>query len=410
MTTTFLQTRAAGLAGLVLVFLSNCAPSEVAPPPRDGAATDTVADAPRDLPGGDGDAVADNTPADVLRDSPCSDGGTCSGGQRCDPARLRCVDCLAADHCGGATPVCASGRCVAATPCTSSRMCPGQVCDLNAMRCVDCVTDAECDPGQRCVANVCGAPIACRSSRDCSAGGLVCNVAQMRCVECLEDRDCAMGSACTTGNVCRVSACTASARRCVSATRLAVCDARGAAETETDCASGEVCTGGECRRLLCAPGAASCESTSARRTCNADGMAYTVAACAAGETCIAGECRRPGCTAWRGDMHLDDRAPRVQRGRDDLLHDDLPIRADLLWRCVRRGARVPRRADALRSGLRRPPARRSELRPLRQRLPRGRRVRRRDMRGRDGADDHRASGSRAGHVARRACTGDRRPR
>jgi len=289
MTTSLLHLRAAALVGLALAFFSNCTPSEVAP-------RDAAADAPRDLPDGDADAAADGGPADVTRDGPCGDGGVCGGGQRCDPARMRCVDCLAADHCSGSTPVCASGRCVAATPCNSSRMCPGQVCDLAQMRCVDCVTDAECDAGQRCVASVCVAPVTCRSSRDCSAGGLVCNVAQMRCVECLEDRDCAMGSACTTGNVCRVSACTPGARRCVGTTRLATCDMRGVAETEADCATGELCTGGECRRLLCVPGAASCESAMTRRSCNADGMAYTVTACAAGETCTSGECRRPGCT------------------------------------------------------------------------------------------------------------------
>jgi hypothetical protein len=52
MTTTFLQTRAAGLAGLVLVFLSNCAPSEVALRPETARRQTRSPTLPRDLPAG----------------------------------------------------------------------------------------------------------------------------------------------------------------------------------------------------------------------------------------------------------------------------------------------------------------------------------------------------------------------
>ena len=45
--------------------------------------------------------------------------------------------CVSAAQCAGETPVCESNRCVAATACASSRMCPGRVCDVALGRCVE---------------------------------------------------------------------------------------------------------------------------------------------------------------------------------------------------------------------------------------------------------------------------------
>lgn len=131
----------------------------------------------------------------------CMSSRECSAlGLVCDIASSRCVECVTAVDCLGASQVCRANACVTVTPCTTSRMCPGQVCDLGAGFCVDCVADGDCAAGQVCTANVCGAaPTPCVSDRECSTSMQVCDVARGVCVDCVRDADCGAGQHCVAG-------------------------------------------------------------------------------------------------------------------------------------------------------------------------------------------------------------------
>ncbi len=278
------------------LLLSACAPKPI--PPLDAAADRINADATADLTP---DVAADAVP-DVGGDAPaaCRVTADCGVGRYCDAPRGRCVECLLQDHCAADGRVCSQGRCVASVPCTSSRTCPDQVCDPAGMRCVDCVGDVDCGAGLVCRSNLCTTAAVCSSSRECSAAGLVCDAAAGRCVECVADGDCAMGRRCNASRVCEEGAtCTPGTAFCVSQSRTRVCDARGVAR-EADCAAGESCSGGVCRAPTCTPGAASCANATTRQVCAPDGRSSTMVSCAAGEVCDAGACRAEAPTCPTG--------------------------------------------------------------------------------------------------------------
>ncbi len=183
---------------------------------------------------------------------------------------------------------------VPATPCTSSRMCPGQVCDVVAGRCVDCLSTVDCTGTDVCRGNRCvPPPRACRSSRECSDLDQVCHPTRNVCVQCAGDNDCP-GGFCAPDDACQPRVCTPDERTCVDAARVRACDARGSAVTETACATTETCSGGRCLPRVCTPGAADCASDGMRRTCNADGLAYTTATCPGAQVCVGGACQE-GC-------------------------------------------------------------------------------------------------------------------
>jgi len=264
-------------------------------PGADAVATDTpvppdviVVDvpAPQDLPTTD---AVDVPPADAPATTCTSNAQCASPRATCDRARGVCVECTTTVPCAtGST--CASGRCVPSVQCTSSRMCPGQVCDTAASRCVDCVSGADCAGGELCRGNLCvPPPRMCRSSRECSELDQVCHPTMNVCVDCAADNDCPNGF-CAPDNTCRPRACTPNQRTCADATRVRVCDARGAGVTDTPCGTSEVCSGGQCLPRVCAPGATDCAMDGARRTCNADGLGYTTARCPGTQICAGGQC------------------------------------------------------------------------------------------------------------------------
>ncbi|MEZ4391635.1 MAG: hypothetical protein R3A48_11105 [Polyangiales bacterium] len=244
--------------------------------------------------------------ADVPADAPtasCARSADCAAPFGvCDAVNRRCVQCLTASECG-AGQVCVANRCAAQVPCVSSRTCDGLVCDASRGFCVECLTAVDCPMGQECRAQSCAAPPpSCTSSRQCSGFDQVCDLARMVCVDCVDDRDCPSGGVCGAGNVCGARACAPNSTRCVSPTRVSVCDARGAALTERDCAGGETCAGDRCQARVCAPGAASCASATSTQTCNPDGLGYSAAtACPSGQTCSQG-----ACSACDGDGDGDD--------------------------------------------------------------------------------------------------------
>ena len=152
----------------------------------------------------DHDAVEVTDAASMSDVTMCTSDRECSASNRvCDRAQGVCVDCVATTDCLNASEVCIGNRCVSVTPCTSSRMCPGQVCNTTLGYCVDCVADVDCTNGQVCRNSACAAPPRpCMSSRQCSDIGQVCDTVGGHCVQCVGDVDCDPGLRCNADHTC----------------------------------------------------------------------------------------------------------------------------------------------------------------------------------------------------------------
>ncbi|MFO0628928.1 MAG: hypothetical protein U0325_25355 [Polyangiales bacterium] len=282
------------------------APAVDVAPPDDSAVADSGTPTDAATPAEDVPSGPDVPILDVPPDAPttaCTRPQDCAAPfSACDVVNRRCVQCLTAAQCG-AGQVCVANRCAAQVPCMTSRTCSGLVCDTARGVCVECLSGVDCPMGQECRAQSCAPPPpACTSSRQCSMFDQVCDLTRMVCVECVDDRDCLNNTLCTPEHVCRPQVCTPNATRCLSATRMSTCDARGAAVTERDCGGNETCAANRCQARVCAPGAASCASATMTRTCNPDGLGFTAGmACPAGQTCAEG-----ACTACDNDGDGDD--------------------------------------------------------------------------------------------------------
>jgi hypothetical protein len=129
-------------------------------------------------------------PATARCSLPCDPGaagaaGTCPPPEHCDPRIGLCVECVADEDCGGASPVCepTRGECVA---CNSDPDCAasGGRCLFDEHRCVQCIEDEDCrvgdDDDDRCLPGL------------------------LRCGECLVDTDCTEPDRpfCSTQNEC----------------------------------------------------------------------------------------------------------------------------------------------------------------------------------------------------------------
>lgn len=239
----------------------------------------------------------------------------------CDIVNRRCVQCITAAQCG-AGQVCVANRCAAQAACMTSRTCDGLVCDTARGVCVECLTGVDCPMGQECRAQSCAPPPpACTSSRQCSMFDQVCDLRRMVCVECVDDRDCLNNTLCTPEQVCRPQVCTPNATRCLSATRMSTCDARGAALTARDCASNETCASDRCRARVCVPGAPSCASATTTQTCNPDGLGFSPGmTCPAGQTCSEGMCTACDSDGDGDDDGISDTAERA-RGTNPCARD-----------------------------------------------------------------------------------------
>jgi hypothetical protein len=224
-----------------------------------------------------------------------SDRECTSSASVCDRTRGYCVACRSALDCGGAQ-VCLGDRCAPSRACTAHRDCPGQLCDNARQVCVDCLSAVDCLSGGRCQNGGCvEAPRSCRSTRECTDRAQVCDDERGVCVECMLDGDCGGELVCGGDRLCAERACTPRSRACVSATRVRVCDDRGLAHTETDCASGEGCVEGACRARVCTPRAVTCEGATTRAVCSDDGFSRALQPCGAGERCEAGACVSQTC-------------------------------------------------------------------------------------------------------------------
>ncbi len=244
----------------------------------------------------DGGTTAD-APDVVVVPTACRSSRECVGNGVCDPVSRVCVQCVSAAQCAGATPVCESNRCVAATACMSSRMCPGRVCDVALGRCVDCVANADCADGSECVRSNClPLPTPCMSSRMCGATDQVCDTARGRCVDCVVDADCGPTEFCTGERTCSPRVCTPGAMDCVALRLRRTCNANGSGWNEIACSGSSSCLAGQCQPWVCTPGSADCSSLRERRTCNTDGLGYATSACGATESCVSGTCRGWTCT------------------------------------------------------------------------------------------------------------------
>ena len=148
--------------------------------------------------------VSMTTGCDGGSGQPCASDRMCSASaQVCDGTRGVCVDCNVDGDCIGVDEVCRANMCVAVTPCTSSRECPGLVCDRDRGYCVECVTDVDCPGDEVCDRDgVCEPPpTVCTSDRHCADEGRVCDTVAMVCVDCVRDADC------DAELVCRESVC-----------------------------------------------------------------------------------------------------------------------------------------------------------------------------------------------------------
>lgn len=247
--------------------------------------------------GGIGDAPGLDAPNDVATDAgPC---GVCSGTTPlCDEVSGNCVECLGTGDCGGSTPACVMGSCVA--------------CDDNA----DCTspTASTCDT----TANTCGG---CEADADCThlSATPVCNEASNTCVACTADTEAAR---------CGANSCNPATFACTSTPRTSVTTC-GACVSDTECRNadercvpmefmGAARTGGYCLKQLdtgCAqpfttptPARASLSGAAAEVYC---GLVETVTTCEAVLALI----NNDGCTT-----DDDCGAPGLADGRCELVN------------------------------------------------------------------------------------------
>jgi hypothetical protein len=246
--------------------------------------------------GGIGDAPGLDAPNVATDAGPC---GVCSGTTPlCDEVSGNCVECLGTGDCGGSTPACVMGSCVA--------------CDDNA----DCTspTASTCDT----TANTCGG---CEADADCThlSATPVCNEASNTCVACTADTEAAR---------CGANSCNPATFACTSTPRTSVTTC-GACVSDTECRNadercvpmefmGAARTGGYCLKQLdtgCAqpfttptPARASLSGAAAEVYC---GLVETVTTCEAVLALI----NNDGCTT-----DDDCGAPGLADGRCELVN------------------------------------------------------------------------------------------
>ncbi|MGB0714419.1 MAG: hypothetical protein ACPGXK_00980 [Phycisphaerae bacterium] len=204
----------------------------------------------------DGDNCTDT---DVCAEGSCAGSPVvCGMGQVCDPADGSCKGCLGDGDCNDGNPctddacvnndceytnntdscddsdnctendVCTNGACVGeAVECTN-----GEVCDPADGTCKQCITNADCDDGNECTAELCSVGRCffanlttpcddgdnCTENDTCSLGSCsgttvvcgmdqVCDPADGVCKECLADGECDDGDLCTD-DTCVDGTCT----------------------------------------------------------------------------------------------------------------------------------------------------------------------------------------------------------
>ena len=177
-------------------------------------------------------------------------------------------------------------------PCGSILQCAQGVCDPSKNICVGCVADGHCkagwcDDGKCTIAKVCG------SDLDCKAQGKVCSPESEVCVDCLTNADCAATARCESRHCVQKTACTSS-KDCPK-----ICDKKAGVcaecATSADCSPQAYCNPfGQCAPGVCTVG--KCVSTRYFQ-CKADRSGFEPGTdCASSNPCSAGTCQPSGCS------------------------------------------------------------------------------------------------------------------
>lgn len=176
-------------------------------------------------------------------------GSACAEGEVCGPTGC------APRHCSGATCIGPARACDATNPCPTEATCVDGVCESpDSMR---CTADAECSPGERCIASSCTDRWArpydpCAAPNQCTTGICVAETCRPACSDeltCSTIESCAslgsisycestaspFGVACTTGIECASRACLL-----IEGTHQGTCT-RPCDVSVPDCPSGTTC-------------------------------------------------------------------------------------------------------------------------------------------------------------------------
>jgi hypothetical protein len=234
----------------------------------------------------------------------CVNSLDCDPGTICDPLDEICVDCLFDADCE-AGERCVAETCETVVTCNNSLDCVSvtgrPICDPETKLCEQCVSAADCSGTADCVDHECVVYTPCINSLDC-AQNQVCDTSAGRCVGCIGDTDCANGQKCVS-NACIVQTECQSDLQCTPVGML--CDTTDGVcvrcTRHVDCPDVYHCAGGDCVLDVCSPNEAAC-SGNAVVSCNAVGDGFTAPApCAAKQTCVANgsdaQCRDWVCDA-----------------------------------------------------------------------------------------------------------------
>ena len=213
----------------------------------------------------------------------CAKDADCAKGV-CDPGALACVACTEDGQCGGSTPVCKQGLCVAGKVCKSASDCKalGQVCDTSGGHCVDCAKNGDCEASQVCLNEECVPKTACTGDKSCVS---VCAVDLGYCVTCNVNDDCDVKHFCGADHACHADVCQSLA--CLGAQLLA-CKPDGSGYTQKSCDDANVCTQDGCDAVK---GCLNPATTATATACE-DGNACTVGDSCAKDVCTAGAVKK----------------------------------------------------------------------------------------------------------------------
>jgi cysteine-rich repeat protein len=262
----------------------------------------------------------------------CLDDNDCEDNEACDDTRCGffCREddaCGADEFCEFESGECRERVCETSVDCAGGYRCDhfscvpidAIVCEADAVTCADdrrsivrCSGDGtsqhteECGPDSIC--EVTSAGVACAD--------IVCEPNELGCVDdataylcnaggtAIAELPCADDQYCESGN-CLLRVCEPSSVACEGQS-IVECDAIGASETVTACASTAACAGAPlgcscvedtCIERDCTPGTSRCAGGRVQ-ACAADGIGYLEpTACEADELCVAGECLAIVCTA-----------------------------------------------------------------------------------------------------------------
>lgn len=151
--------------------------------------------------------------------------GACAGGLVCSGAPSNtCVACVSAAQCAAPTPLCDTTtntcvECLLASHCDDGNACTTDVCAAGACGSTGVEEGTACPDGVCTATSVC---VACIDDSRCAAPTPRCDLTAFACVQCLEASECDDGNECTT-NACGAGSCSTTALAAGAACSLGVC-------------------------------------------------------------------------------------------------------------------------------------------------------------------------------------------